>query len=346
MSIISKKKESSIKKRAVYHLAYYDENGKRRGKTFTGSTLTEAKLKAEEWEVNRIVNKKPSLTVSECVEGYIEVKYNIIAPSTRRCYEGYKKTRIDPTIGSKSIKKLTKAEVQKWVSDLSAEGLSPKTVKNIYMLFHSAVLMYDEDFRMNIQLPSPKKFENHCPSDKEIQELIKAIREEGDQELLIAVLLAAFGPMRRSEICALTSDDVNGNTISVTKALVRDNYNEWVLKEPKTYHSNRQIEFPPFVVKELEGIEGAIIKCTPDAIGKRFYKLLRSRDLTLFRFHDLRHYGASIMHFIGVPDKVIELRGGWSPTSLVLRKIYQNAIDKEVKTQTKKINSHFTKLKV
>lgn len=46
----------------------------------------------------------------------------------------------------------------------------------------------------------------------------------------IAVYLAAFGTLRRSEVCALTADDVNGNIISVNKVLVDKGANEWVLK--------------------------------------------------------------------------------------------------------------------
>lgn len=36
----------------------------------------------------------------------------------------------------------------------------------------------------------------------------------------IAVYIAAFGTLRCYDICALATDDVNGNTLSVNKAMV------------------------------------------------------------------------------------------------------------------------------
>ena len=38
----------------------------------------------------------------------------------------------------------------------------------------------------------------------------------------IPILLAAFGPIRRSEICALDSDHINGNIVHVEYAMVQN----------------------------------------------------------------------------------------------------------------------------
>lgn len=64
-----------------------------------------------------------------------------------------------------------------------------------------------------------------------------------------------------------------------------------------------------------------------------------------FRFHDLRHYAASIMHAIGIPDQYILQRGGWSSDS-VMKTVYRNTIDLETVRQNKKINDHFKRLSV
>ncbi len=59
--------------------------------------------------------------------------------------------------------------------------------------------------------------------------------------MLRAVCLAAFGTLRRSEICALTTDDVHGNTISISKAMVRVSNKEWIIKTTKTISSTREV---------------------------------------------------------------------------------------------------------
>ena len=56
-----------------------------------------------------------------------------------------------------------------------------------------------------------------------------------------------------------------------------------------------------------------------------------------FRFHDLRHYSASIMHAIGILDQYIMARGGWK-TDTVLKAVYRNVINDEQKKFTDKIN--------
>lgn len=79
-----------------------------------------------------------------------------------------------------------------------------------------------------------------------------------------------------------------------------------------------------------------------------FEKLLEARGMTgeekedgpKFRFHDLRHYCASIMHAIGIPDQYIMSRGGWSSDN-VMKAVYRNVIDLENVRQNKKINHHF-----
>lgn len=57
----------------------------------------------------------------------------------------------------------------------------------------------------------------YCPSDDDIKKLLKHV---AGTDLEIAILLAAFGPMRRGEICALESSDIKGSKVSVTKSMV------------------------------------------------------------------------------------------------------------------------------
>jgi integrase len=90
-------------------------------------------------------------------------------------------------------------------------------------------------------MPQKKKPELYIPDDNDIKTLLNAVK---GQRIEIPILLAAFGPMRRSEICALTSDDVNGNIITVNKSMVMGDDKKWHIKAPKTFSSYRNIEYP------------------------------------------------------------------------------------------------------
>ena len=61
-------------------------------------------------------------------------------------------------------------------------------------------------------------------------------------------------------------------------------------------------------------------------------------------FNDLRHYAASIMHVIGIPDQYILQRGGWASDN-VMKAVYRNVIDLETARQNRKINEHFKQFK-
>ena len=60
-------------------------------------------------------------------------------------------------------------------------------------------------------------------------------------------------------------------------------------------------------------------------VYKAFKRVLKNNNLPDMRFHDLRHYQASILHALGVPDKYIMQRGGWT-TDSTLKNIYQHTM--------------------
>lgn len=319
---------------------YKDVDGKKHYRSFTAPTKAEAQFLAAQWKNNRTEEKRLGITLYEAITRYIDLKRNVLSPSTIKNYESIQKTRMTE-IGTIRLTELKSADVQIWISKMAAE-VSPKTVKNVYGLLSATVELFAPDLHLNVTLPARKKPELYCPSDEDIKTLLRHIQ---GSELEIAVLLAAFGPLRRSEICALTSDDIHGNVITVSRGMVLGPDREWCIKQPKTYGSYRDVEFPDFVISKLSGIDGRIIKTNPDNISNRFTRALAAAGLPHFRFHDLRHYSASIMHAIGIPDQYILKRGGWSSPS-VMKSVYQNTIDLETVRQTKKINSHFKKFSV
>ena len=193
--------------------------------------------------------------------------------------------------------------------------------------------------KISVKLPQPEKKKTHVPTDDEIKILMEYLKEY-DRDMYIACNLAAFGTMRRSEICALTAGDVKGNVISVNKAMVLSTDGEWVIKTTKNVSSTRDIEMPDFVISLLPK-EGRLVKINPSRVSDRFIKYLKRLNMRRFRFHDLRHYSASIMHAIGVPDVYIMERGGWS-SDHTLKNIYRGSMDDFSRKFTDMTNEHFS----
>lgn len=316
-----------------------DAAGKRRYESFTAETRKEAELMAAEFAAGKEIKKRPeNMPLYAALDKYIQIKEGVLSPTTVRTYKSARRTHFED-IGDMSIRDITSTTIQAWISDLSRK-LQPKTVRNTYGLMVAALDMFNPDLRIKAQLPQKKAPHFYTPSDNDINILLSKI---AGTELEIAVLLAAFGTLRRGEICALTSQDIQGNCIIISKSYVRDEHNNWVLKEPKTFSSNRKIELPPFVIQKMNGIEGNIVKAHPDALSERFRRAIKISGVQKFRFHDLRHYSASILHAIGVPDQYIMQRGGWA-SDYVMKTVYRNTIDEESVRQNQKIMTHFNNM--
>lgn len=313
---------------------YTNSNGKRVYRSFTASTKKEAEYLAAEYARNK-GDLHEELTVKDALTRYVDIKREVLSPSTIRGYMTSVRNHYKD-IESINIKKLNSTVLQVWISNLSKQ-LSSKTVHNAHGLLMSSLEMFLPDVHFKTTMPARTQPDLYTPNDNDVKKLLKSI---SGTELELAVLLAAFGPMRRGEICALTTDDIKGKRVSVTKSMVRSEQNTWEIKQPKTYSSYRTIEYPDFVIQELLGCNGKIVHLTPDGLSMAFKRALERSGIKHFRFHDLRHYAASIMHAIGVPDQYIMHRGGWK-TDIVMKSVYRNVIDMEEVKQNKVINSHF-----
>ena len=322
-----------------YRCLVYDKtggDGKRKYKSFTAPTKKEAEYLAAQYLMER--KEKPTLpeyTLNTAIENYCSLKSNVLSPATireyRRMYKYY------GSLGEMKLHDLTSDAVQAWVNGFAADH-SPKTVKNAYGLISAVVDTFAEDIRLKVTLPQKIQSQLYVPSDGDIKAILDYFGEN-DKDMELAVYLAAFGTLRRSEICALTTDDVHGNVISVNKAMVRNSGGEWVIKTTKTVSSTRAVPMPDFVIEKLPE-SGTIVNISPSMVTNRFIRALQKLDITTFRFHDLRHYAASIMHAIGVPDQYIMQRGGWS-SDHTLKAIYRGTIEEYSQKYTDMTISHF-----
>ena len=71
--------------------------------------------------------------------------------------------------------------------------------------------------------------------------------------------------------------------------------------------------------------------------------ILPQIPLPEIRLHDLRHYSASILHAIGIPDQYIMSRGGWK-TDNVMKRVYRDTLsDVDLEMQLKAVD-YFSKM--
>ncbi|MBQ6413004.1 MAG: site-specific integrase [Ruminococcus sp.] len=336
-----KTKAGTYRCRIVDHYERIDGKRKIVYKSFTAPSKTECELLAAAYQESKEESAKTNITVDEALDRYIKAKENVLAPYTVRSYKSYKKNAYDG-IRHLKVQSLRSEDVQIWMNTYKLDH-SPKSCRNASGLLTAAIKLQRPSVRFNVTLPQKCPPELYTPTDADIKTLLDHIK---GTELEKAVLLSAFGTLRRGEVCAITYDDIHGDEIRVNKELVRVNGKGWIVKAPKTPQSIRTVKYPHAVIERLlqdQGKAQRVVQLVPDTITKKHKLKLRECGLPEFRFHDLRAYAVSIRHALGIPDVYIMQDGGYK-TDTVMKQIYRRAMSDKRKEFADIASAHFEEL--
>lgn len=276
--------------------------------------------------LDKVQEKHSSMTFKAACEQYIESKRNILSPSTIRGYYTIIR-QIPDTFLSENVHDITALEVQTEVNRVSKK-CSPKTVRNHHGFISAVLGTFCPNLKLNTTLPQKVKNEPYTPSQEDVKRILDAIK---DTPYEIPIILACYG-MRRSEICALTLDDINGDIVHINKALVMDENRKWVVKTTKTTESARKIIIPVDLADKIRK-QGYIYKGHPNQLIKCLDKTEKELNIPHFSLHKLRHYFASEMSSLGIPEADILRLGGWE-TDHVMKSVYRHSMmEKEEKAK-------------
>lgn len=279
-------------------------------------------------EMDKVKPSAPRMTFLDAAENYISSKENVLSPSTVREYKGTIQ-RLSDHFVHMQISEITVQDIQREINELS-KSRAPKTVRN-YHGFISAILgIFRPDLNISTTLPQKRKNEPYIPSDDDIKKILGYSKGTIYE---IPIILACYG-MRRSEICALTAEDLEDDVIHINKAKVLDSNKKWVIKSTKTTSSTRDIVIPMAIANKIRE-QGYIYKGHPNSITKFLSIAQMEMGIPHFSLHKLRHYFASKMSAMNIPEEDIMRFGGWE-TDHVMKTVYRHAMeDKNRKAQRK-----------
>ncbi len=320
------------------HYEYKDGEKIRKYKSFTADTRKEAERLAAVWEYDQS-RAAQDLTVHDAIDQYITIKEGVLSPSTGRAYDSYMRNGRYEQIEAVRVADLDQRTLQAWITSLSRK-YSFKYVRNLYGLLRSSLDMAGA-LDIPVTLPNGQQKEIYVPTDAELKLLLEYLSKPGKEELRDAVMLAAFGSLRRSEICGLYGSDFSGNTVTIQRAMVHDKDGIWVIKQPKTATSNRVVVLPEHVAELIDTSKERIVNTNPDALSNRFNRALKFSGMpSKFSMHALRHYYASIAHALGIPDQYIMKMGGWK-TDYVMKRNYRTTLSDVEQKEQNKLSAHF-----
>ncbi len=321
-----------------------DTNGKQIKKSFTASTRKEAEYLASQYVLEK-KHDKETPTFLSAYNQMLELKKPTFSPNYFRELVKNIRSNYFDVIKDVPLSNIDDILVQKMINGWIMKGLDPNTIRTKYRIFSAVVRAFIKSADYDVTLPTVYAKDLYIPTDEEVQKLV----EESKGTLIeIPIMLAAYMGLRRGEIAALQwkNVDMNGRILRIEESIAIDeNYNA-VAKKPKSAAGKRALPIPEVVFEALQRHKNddPILVCPVKSnhMYYRFKKLQKELGLNSFRFHDLRHYNASVMLALGIPDKYAMERMGHSSNS-TLKNIYQHTMKSKQEDISKAIDEYFLK---
>ncbi|MBI4504010.1 MAG: site-specific integrase [Chloroflexi bacterium] len=268
-----------------------------------------------------------------------------VRPKTYDAYALFVRRHIAPALGHIRLTALAPQQVQTFLNDRMAAGLSPRTVKHLHAVLRRALNqavrwgLVARNVATVVDVPRPERHEIRPLTPEEAQRLLKAVR--GDR-LEALYTLALYVGLRQGELLGLRWQDVDLERaeLRVVQALQRAG-GQLRLVEPKSAQSRRALALPGPVVAALKEHrkrqlaehlkvadvwhDSGLVFTTsigtpiePRGLIRRFHALLERAGLPPMRFHDLRHGCATLLLAGGVHPKLVQELLGHSRISITM----------------------------
>ncbi|HEY5576190.1 MAG TPA: site-specific integrase [Clostridiaceae bacterium] len=341
------------------------EGDKNIRKSVTADTKQHCKQDAAELEhKNKLgqVNQYSSMKLSEYMDCWLHDNRGLLAPTTLKTYNLYARAHFRPYFKNVRVDKITDAMIRRYLSD-KLEELSPTTVRKHYFTLSRMLgdALKGANPCIGIKAPQNAAFKPHVPTEDEFAAIVKAFGSISNEDEAI-ILLAGWCGLRRGEIFALKWDDINDqeDTIRIDEAMAleEDGY-DFVEKDPKSRNGFRTIAIPKYLTElladikknkhkfkrfkkyggRLPDISNLAFQQDPHSFTKKYVRVIAEQKLPKVRFHDLRHYHASLLYKNNVPDQYAAERLGHDVW--VLKRVYQHLGLKEEKELDDQVRDMF-----
>jgi len=328
-----------------------DASGKSVRRTRSADTYPAARSKLKELRDERDagVTASTNPTLAEYLTDWLASVKPTLRPRVYGGYESMVRVRIGPRLGKKKLSKVRALDIQKLYADLSASGLSNRSIHNTHTMLKKA-MKQAVDWGLLMRNPAagatpprPEPAPIHPLTEEEVTRLLDYTEQAPHWYHRLLVLAVTTG-MREGELLGLRWRDVDLDAAQLHVAQ-QMTYEPGVGKhaaEPKTKPSRRTIHLSAMAVTALRAQRTQLLELRlalgPDWPGhddlvflnshgtpiygsemrKIFGRLTKRLGLPDVRFHDLRHTCATLLLSRGVHPKVVSEMLGHSSIAITL----------------------------
>lgn len=307
------------------------------GERVSVSAATEAEYyaKARAVKAGLVKAKKaaPKITLGAAIDKYLKDKSNILSPSTVKAYKSYRKYRFKNYLDSD----INGINWQRMVNE-EAKLVKPKTLSNAWRLVTASVCACGGSTGA-VALPKAARVERPWLDYEQIQTFLSQIFTL-DCEL--AALLALHG-LRRSELLAVTAEDITGGMITVHGAMVFNAAGELIRKDTnKNKTSQRTVHIViPRLQELVSGKEGRLVTTHPNTLRSQINAVCKKAGLPEVGIHGLRHSYISLCFHLGWNPQTVMIEGGYSGLQTV-NEVYRHLASKDANADIERMKSFYS----
>ena len=334
---MARQRGAIIRRGKIYYIRYRTPAGKQKWESgFPNRSQAQQRLNQLLGEITHGSYVEPKSTKFEkFAEEWLESRV-AVRGSTLSSYGSIVRRRLIPQFGKMTLSEIGYNQVQNFVNELANE-VSVKTLHNIIVCLRVMLVgkkgasalkrgFLRHDPTRGVEMPARDHKQISPPTPEQVWTLIDTAEELGGPGCDI-IFLDAFTGLRRNEILAFQYTDVdwtNKELIinkAVSKTKVSDGVRkwEWQIGQPKSRKSNRRVAAPEAVLERLHRLRagskdpsglvfaGPDGNCMdPDYFDEFIFGRISSQaGLPNVRFHDLRHFFASMLIAQGESAKYV-----------------------------------------
>ena len=253
---------------------------------------------------------------------------------------GIVRIHLIPALGHLQLRNLTAQHIQHLYTSLFKKGYKPNTIHAIHSVLHKALKnavrwkLVSSNVADQVTVPRNQKGteEEEVARALTAEQALHLLKVSRGHSLEAFIALALVTALRHGELMGLRWRDVDleGRRLSVKRTVTQDWKHGYIVGDPKSKASKRNIQLPQFVVNALlrhrerqwerkrkagdRWEENDLVfpnwygrYLQPGHNSMRFHKLLDQAGLPRIRIHDLRHTTASLLILVlRMPPKLVQ----------------------------------------
>jgi len=263
-----------------------------------------------------------------------------LRPLSRDQYASLIANHLGPAFGDVELARISAGQVRAWYAVTSARrpGAAASAYRLLRAIINTAVtdeLVSKNPCRIR-GAGADRSKERQIPTVAQVEALMQAM----PAKLRAAVVLAAWGTLRRGEVLGLRRCDIDvaSGTVRVERSLGERRNGAVIVGPPKSAAGVRTVHMPASAMTLIEehlrtfvgpAADAALfngrtgLPQRPQGLEEAWRSAREEVGLPELRFHDLRHFAGTMAAAAGASTREVMARGGWSSPQMALR--YEHA---------------------